>query len=311
MRAHEATSPSPTASSVGSCARRCGDARPSIRQASSSVYLTNNGAILGLTLFSAAVVSGCIETRGSSWMAQPLTPDPAFGSGTGTTGPQTSGPGRRGPAATSIGGAEATQTFKLTYYDFPSEAESAASPSRRTVMSGSCQPIAEVPQSFHDSVCVQGSGKLASGQTISYAKRDCPCASECPRTGARICFEALDPDQFPWGRGASGKAILPLRTVAADTSVLPMGTMVYIAVFDGLMLPDGSRHDGCFQVQDRGSKVKGAHLDVFTGDKAGTQAFREVVPKDGMADIIAGSSRCRVPAGPGGASGPSPQPTAP
>jgi 3D (Asp-Asp-Asp) domain-containing protein len=249
-------------------------------------------------LAGALVGTGCIETRGSSWMAQPLSPDPAFGSGTGTSGPPGKSPGRRPPPATAIGGPEAPQPFQLTYYDFPSEAEFASgSSSRRTLMSGSCEPIADVPQSFHDSVCVQGSGKLARGQTVSYAKRDCPCASECPRTGARICFEALDPARFPWGRGASGKAIVPLRTVAADTSLLPMGTMVYIAIFDGLALPDGSTHDGCFQVQDRGSKVKGTHLDVFTGDKAGTRAFRDVVPKDGTADVVVGSARCRVPPG--------------
>jgi 3D (Asp-Asp-Asp) domain-containing protein len=267
---------------------------PPIRQAAYSIDARRG---VSLALLSCALVgTGCIETRGSSWMAQPLSPDPAFGSGTGTSGPAGKSPARRPPPATAIGGAEAPSPFQLTYYDFPSEADYPGGSSRRTLMTGSCEPIAEVPQSFHDSVCVQGSGKLARGQTVSYAKRDCPCASECPRTGARICFEALDPAQFPWGRGASGKAILPLRTVAADTSLLPMGTMVYISVFDGVPLADGSTHDGCFQVQDRGSKVKGAHLDVFTGNKEGTAAFREVVPKDGVADVVVGSSRCRVPA---------------
>ncbi len=63
---------------------------------------------------------------------------------------------------------------------------------------------------------------------MSFAKRDCTCAEVCPRTGQRICFEALDATSFPWGRGASGRPIAPLRSIAADTSVLPMGTVLYI-----------------------------------------------------------------------------------
>lgn len=259
-----------------------------------------------VTLFVITSLTACVETRGSAWMAQPLSPDPTTPGPSGPSGASGPSGGARGAqpgrtdrrlASGTIGGGEG-RPFKLTYYDFPSEADHGGAAGgggpRATVMSASCQPIAEVPKSFHDTLCVQGSGKLARGQTVSFAKRDCACAAECPRTGSHICFEALDPQRFPWGRGAAGTPIVPLRTVAADSEVLPLGSVVYIAAFDGLPLDDGTSHDGCFVVQDRGSKVKGDHLDVFTGDKHGTARFREAVPKDGVADVVVGSDKCRA-----------------
>lgn len=228
-------------------------------------------------------------------MAQPLSPEPSPPAAPGRARAASPPPARR---ALTLGASEEARPFKLTYYDFPAETEH-PSTERDRVMSASCQLIAEVPKAFHDTLCVQGSGRLANGQTVSFAKRDCDCASTCPRTGAKICFEALAPAQFPWGRGAGGQAILPLRTVAADGDLLPLGTWVYVSVFDGLPLGEGKSHDGCFQVQDRGSRVKGDHLDVFTGDQAGTARFREAVPKEGTADVITHASRC-----PGGGLGP-------
>lgn len=249
-------------------------------------------------LVSLTSLGACIETRGTAWMAQPLSPDPAATPAT-TVGPRASAsPPRPKPGPAAVGSSGEPRPFKLTYYDFPAEADHAGAAGRAQVMDASCKLIADVPKSFHDTLCVQGSGKLARGQTVSFAKRDCACAAECPRTGAHICFEALDPQKFPWGRGAGGNAIRPLRTVAADGELLPLGTAVYIPVFDGVSLPDGTTHDGCFVVQDRGSKVKGEHLDVFTGDKQGTARFREVVPKDGIADVIVQGDRCRPTASP-------------
>ena len=81
---------------------------------------------------------------------------------------------------------------------------------------------------------MNASGTLATGSTVSFAKRDCECALSCPRTSQRICFDELDKSAFPWGRGALGKAITPLRSVAVDSSVIPLGTPLYIAEFDGV-----------------------------------------------------------------------------
>ena len=93
-----------------------------------------------------------------------------------------------------------------------------------SIFDAACAPIARVTKAFHDHVCVQGSGRLESGATVSFAKRGCTCAAVCPRTSQQICFERLDPARFPNGRGATGRPITPPRTLAVDSAVIALGT---------------------------------------------------------------------------------------
>lgn len=192
----------------------------------------------------------------------------------------------QGPGGRSLG------SFRNTYYDFPAEAEydgvSVALKDAR------CDTIREVPRTFFETLCVQGSGSLRSGATVSFAKRDCPCAEVCPRTQQRICFESLDPAVFPWGRGALGKAITPLLSVAVDSNVIPLGTALYVPELDGLPrdITGSSLHDGCFIAQDRGVRVKGKHLDVFTGQSSVTLLWNKLVPSNQGVTVVLDSSRC-------------------
>ena len=193
-----------------------------------------------------------------------------------------------GPRAV-VGDTLPADLFRNTYYDFPAEGAGAKD---ATIFDASCKAIAQVPRDFHDRVCVQGSGKLASGRTVSFAKRGCDCASVCPRTGHKICFESLDPQKFPHGRGATGKPITPLRTIAVDSSVIPLGTPVYIADFAGLAKPDGGKHDGCFLAEDRGTRVIGRQVDVFTGDPSVTAQWNKLVPSNRGVRVSPNDARC-------------------
>jgi 3D (Asp-Asp-Asp) domain-containing protein len=188
--------------------------------------------------------------------------------------------------AASGAGAE---LFRNTYYDFPREG---AGDKVATVFDATCAPIAKVTQAFHDQLCVQGSGRLAVGHTVSFAKRDCACASVCPRTGQHICFERLDAARFPHGRGATGGPITPLVTLAVDVSIIPLGTRVFVPEFVGLPRADGSPHDGCFIAQDRGLKVVGKHIDVFTGDPSMTTTWNARVPSNQGVHVQVGDPRC-------------------
>jgi 3D (Asp-Asp-Asp) domain-containing protein len=195
----------------------------------------------------------------------------------------------RGPV--DAGDGRSLGTFRNTYYDFPSE--SAFDGAKVALKSPSCETIREVPRGFYESVCVQGSGRLASGRTVSFAKRNCACAEVCPRTGEKICFEALDAAKFPFGRGATGRAITPLYTVAVDSDEIPLGTPVYVPELAGLPRgDDGSRHDGCFLAEDRGVRVRGTQVDVFTGDPRTTTLWNRLVPSNRGVTVIVGSSRC-------------------
>ncbi|HYQ15551.1 MAG TPA: 3D domain-containing protein [Polyangiaceae bacterium] len=259
---------------------------------------------------------GC-NTAGSAWMAQPLDgeqsslmpppeapqnarpaatrqstrtqvisePEPAA-----TTGASASG------SSVSVNGNLAGRvlgTFKNTYYDFPSEADFEGQ--TLNLMNASCKPIVSVPRTFYESVCVQGSGTLRNGGTVSFAKRDCSCAAECPRTGQHICFDLLDKQQFPWGRGATGKGITPLLTVAVDSSVIPLGTPLYIPEYDGVVRDASgtTKHDGCFLAEDRGLAVKGQQVDVFTGQRETTRLWNRLVPSNSGVTVVVDSPRCR------------------
>ncbi len=246
---------------------------------------------------------------GTKWVEQPLTEDdhstsvgpapegqgiPAAGAG--RAGSRTLG-GAPGPATKQLdrsgGGGRPLGTFRNTYYDFPREADAANTGAAVPLMSATCQPIAQVSRAFFEAVCVQGSGSLKRGGTVSFSRRDCPCAEICPRTGQKICFDALDPAVFPWGRGAAGTAITPMRTLAADTTVLPMGTVVYIPELDGAPRNDaGDVIDGCFVVEDRGSRVQGEHVDIFTGFPASTALLNERVPSNQGVTVVVSAPRC-------------------
>jgi len=183
-------------------------------------------------------------------------------------------------------------TYRNTYYDFPAEADFEGT--MVPLYNASCGVIDQVPKDFHDTLCVQGSGHLASGATVSFAKRNCACAAVCPKTSQKICFDELDKTQFPWGRGATGKPIVPLLTIAVDSDVIPLGTPVYIPEYDGVPLDHTgtSFHDGCFIAQDRGSRVKGKHVDIFTGDTSITELWNRLVPSNQGVSVIVGTQHC-------------------
>ncbi|WP_437279865.1 3D domain-containing protein [Sorangium sp. So ce375] len=211
-------------------------------------------------------------------------------------------PARAAPApapAPQVAPGLAPGLFRNTYYDFPSEG---AGPKDAVLYDAGCAPLASVPRAFHDQVCVQGSGRLASGATVSFARRGCACADVCPRTGQQVCFERLDPRRFPYGRGATGRPITPLRTVAVDSSVIPLGTSLFVPELVGLPLPGGGLHDGCFVAEDRGIKVVGRQIDVFTGDPAVTARLNALFPSNRGVRLVLDDARCRALGGPAGPS---------
>ncbi len=216
-----------------------------------------------------------------------VAPEPASGEDT-RTAPKLPALMLNAPAS----GGRVLGTFRNTYYDFPGETDFDGE--RVALKSASCTTIKAVPRSFYEAVCVQGSGTLANGSTVSFARRDCECAETCPRTGQRICFDELDAKAFPWGRGATGRAITPLLTVAVDSDLVPLDTPIYVPEYDGLPRDSArsARHDGCFIAQDRGVRVKGQHVDIFTGQRQITALWNGLVPSNRGVTIVIDSPHC-------------------
>lgn len=71
-----------------------------------------------------------------------------------------------------------------------------------------------------------------------------------------------------FGLGVKGYKLVPFRTIAVDSSVIPYGSVIHIPEAEGVeYVLDGQtlHHDGYFFAGDTGSKIIGNHIDVFIG----------------------------------------------
>ena len=102
---------------------------------------------------------------------------------------------------------------------------------------------------------LEGSGLMRDGRIINYT-------GKCP-FGYGTCFEQLDEHEHPFGRGAGVRPLVPFKSVAVDPRLVPIGEPIYIPEFDGLVLPDGSIHDGCVRADDTGGGIKRRKMDFF------------------------------------------------
>ena len=102
---------------------------------------------------------------------------------------------------------------------------------------------------------LEGSGLMADGRVINYT-------GKCP-FGYGTCFEQLDVEEHPFGRGAGARPLIPFKSVAIDPRLVPIGEPIYVPEFDGMVLPDGSIHDGCVRADDTGGGIKKRKMDFF------------------------------------------------
>lgn len=67
-------------------------------------------------------------------------------------------------------------------------------------------------------------------------------------------------------RDALGCRTVPMRTAAVDPHIIPRRAVLFIAETVGMPLPGGGRHDGYWYASDTGGAIKGARIDLFTGE---------------------------------------------
>ncbi len=130
-----------------------------------------------------------------------------------------------------------------------------------------CKEISRVSPEFAFQLTVQGSGKLRDGRLLSVSGR---CA--CERSP---CFNVT---KNPWGTSGRSHPLQPFRTVAVDPKVVRLGSLLYLPVLEGRLMPGrppwgGYVHDGCVLADDTGGNIDGQQLDLFVGRKAYMQAL--------------------------------------
>ncbi|MEC9441395.1 MAG: 3D domain-containing protein [Myxococcota bacterium] len=168
-------------------------------------------------------------------------------------------------------------TYWITYYYKSTEASHSGA-DNTPIYDSSCNVIKQVPSSFASSACIEGSGKLEDGRVINY-KQSCSCSNN----PCSFCWEVVDSNQFPWGKGNRNNPLVPLRSLAVDTRIVSNGTLIYLQEFDGVDIPrvgelGGFKHDGCFRADDVGGAIVGDHFDVFAGTEEMHQALEGIFP---------------------------------
>ena len=128
--------------------------------------------------------------------------------------------------------------------------------------------IATVCTRFYRYLTMEGSAVLKNQIAINYSGV----------VGNQKRFHALDRCAF--GEGTrKDLCLLPYHSLAADNKVHKIGDVIYIPKADGIVLPDGSIHEGFFIVRDTGGAftgVGGQRVDMFTGtDPDNNNKFRE------------------------------------
>jgi len=135
----------------------------------------------------------------------------------------------------------------------------AVTPNKVTLYTGKCEPITEVTSDFANQLAIQGTGKLHDGRVLNVWGR-CNCEHS-------PCFKVTEAQ---WGTGGTGRALQPFRTVAVDPKVVKLGTLLYVPLLEGRVMPGrspwgGYVHDGCVVADDVGGGIKDNQLDLFVG----------------------------------------------
>lgn len=166
-----------------------------------------------------------------------------------------------------------------------------------TVRDTKNRPLAKVCKRFLNALIMEGTGVLSD------------------RGEGRVTLNWAGNNRFrilkrcTYGEGASASSegatncLLPFHTLATDLRKggYKVGDVLYIPKADGIILPDGSVHNGIFEVRDTGGAFKGTkklRIDMFVGlqkDDANVFAqagFRTSAPFDDYeAFLVTGESK--------------------
>jgi hypothetical protein len=126
--------------------------------------------------------------------------------------------------------------------------------------------LGRFPRRFYRSLVLEGSGILNDGRVLNYAGR-------C-KYGRGVCFEVLDPERYPVGRGAGRRPLIPFKSVAVDPRLVSIGEPLFVPELAGLVLPDGTVHDGCVRADDTGGNIKRRKMDFFVVERENFHNFR-------------------------------------
>jgi len=144
--------------------------------------------------------------------------------------------------------------FHTTYYYLAREADYPHERLDTVIRDLKGGVLARVSTAFKRALTGEGSGKLRDGRVVNWAGKK----------NGEVRFR-LTPN--PYGDGFGACALVPFRTVAVDPAKIPLGALVRIDETIGMLLPDGTFHDGLWKAEDIGEAIKGERIDLFVGER--------------------------------------------
>jgi 3D (Asp-Asp-Asp) domain-containing protein len=151
------------------------------------------------------------------------------------------------PAANLIG------KFRNTHYYVVMESDFKGEPIDSIILNMQEEILVRVNSKFKRAMDIEGTGKLIDGRVLNFAGRK----------NGQIRYRFT---QSSWGDGIGTCQLVPFHTVAVDPRRISVGSLVQIDETLGMLLPDGSRHDGLWRAEDVGSAIQGDRIDLFVGE---------------------------------------------
>jgi 3D (Asp-Asp-Asp) domain-containing protein len=161
-----------------------------------------------------------------------------------------------------------TGNYKLTFYWITRECDSRGSKCQTIKVyipdTGQEIPV-EVSKDFKRHLDREGTGILDDGRVINVYL-----------TNSKSRY--IDVSQtFPTGMGCRNNPLTPFISIAVstDNKELKFGDRIYIPEAQGAPLPDGTKHDGLFSVDDTGTGIAPDQIDIFVFIKDNWPSFQK------------------------------------
>lgn len=163
------------------------------------------------------------------------------------------------------------EKYRVTYYYALRESEVTQSGNQVNLRDMQGKVIKQVSEKFRKLVDIEGTGILLDGRVINYAGR----------VDSEVRYVVVP---HPYGLGVGNRPLKPFCSVAVDPSRIPLDSIILIEETKGMLLPDGSVHDGIWVAVDVGGAIKNDRIDLFIGQKgwAGTLSKQGIGHLEGL-----------------------------
>jgi 3D (Asp-Asp-Asp) domain-containing protein len=158
-------------------------------------------------------------------------------------------------------------TLFSTYYYVISEEDYSGEARTAAVKSMDGEVLALVSPRFKKALTMEGTGVLLDSRILNYV-------------GSKMGTSRFTVIKEPFGRGSTGCSLIPFKSIAVDPKVIPLGSIIQIKETIGMILPDGSKHNGLWFADDIGQIISGSRIDLFIGREKNVSTLK----KQGIAE---------------------------